>query len=164
MFIRKIRRKDISHGSIQVLAERAVSRENNGVEYAEAYPTEFLEASFVKIEGFNDATLKVMVMEAFWGDKVFKASVVQQPGAPDCPQCHSIQVVKAPNVENGFTCMKCGNQFTGGAKEDVSTGNAGGMTTTAIAGKPKEPFSVEKFAVLLAQSEEKAREYAAQYE
>ena len=267
--IRKIRRGDIAHCSIQVLAGRAVDREMNGQSYAEAYPDEFLEASLVKIEGFKQATLVTMIAEAFRakevymtvckhcmkqvvhedndtcpncgepflpkvaphpskkfkkGDNVindsgdhgvvtdlydngnvgvqfgktgkravghhamqedeitkesFSEDITQpRPGetthvqvvggdvqGKKCPNCGSDKILAAPNVENGYSCSKCGNQYSEpkqAPKEDVTTGNAGGMVGTAMP-KPTDPFDLKKFKAMLAESEKAAREYAEHY-
>lgn len=182
--IHKIKRKDITHCSIQVLANRAVDREVNGVAFAEAYPDEFLEASLVKIEGFKQATLTNLIAEAFkvkeditqqpsWqGDLKQRKSGVQTIGGTaegtKCPNCQSDKVGAAPNVEKGYTCFNCGNQFmlkpqeTEEKKEDVTTGNAGGMTTTTM---PNEkPFELKHFLAMVNEGKEaEAREYAEEY-
>jgi len=200
MIIHKIQRKDLTHCSIQVLAGRAVDREINGQNYAEAYPDEFLEASLVKIEGFASATLGTMIAEAFHQEDVNQQKVDQYDAAAmrgqrglvqvvggnaqgvKCTQCGSDKVAVAPNVENGFSCNNCNNQFTGqpAAKaEDVSTGNAGGLTATTLpAKKPEEaaepqstpspapvvePFDLQKFIKLVGEDEAAARDYALQF-
>jgi len=173
--IRKIRRGDVAHCSIQVIAGRAVDRDVNGQSYAEAYPDEFLEASLVKIEGFKQATLVTMIAEAFRAKEDItqprpgETSHVQMVGGEvqgkKCPNCGSDKVLAAPNVVNGYSCSNCGNQYSEPKetpKEDVTTGNAGGMVGVAMP-KPTDPFDLKKFKALFGESEKAAREYAEHY-